>query len=106
MVPARVEPVEPREREVVAMHLDERRAHVGRVSQRGGELVRLELEPSRQHDRRLLRQLDATSHAHSTKAVHVSCAIIACNYFRIRAVNQRVCDVTSKMSADEELLLK
>jgi len=38
----------------------------------------------------------------------VSCAIIACNYFRIWAelsLSISVCDVTSKMSADEELLL-
>jgi len=39
-----------------------------------------------------------------TKAV-VSCAIIVYNYFRIWALSMSVCDVTSKMSADEELLL-
>ena len=49
-------------------------------------------------------------HIHAScmpKAV-VSCAIITCTYFRIWAglsLSISVCDVTSKMSADEKLLL-
>ena len=39
----------------------------------------------------------------------VSCAIIACSYFRswagLLSLSVNVCDVSSEMSADEELLL-